>query len=35
MFAKACDLFWGREQGADQESEEVPTFTLPDLPDHD
>ena len=30
MFAKACDLLWGREQDADQESEEVPTFTLAD-----
>ena len=35
MFAKACDLFWGREQGAEQESEEVPTFTLADSSDDD
>jgi len=35
MFAKACDLLWGREQGADQESEEVPTFTLADSSDDD
>ncbi len=33
VFAKACDLSWGREQGADQESEEVPTFTLADSSD--
>ena len=32
MFAKACDLLWGREQGAEQE---VPTFTLPDSSDDD
>ncbi len=35
MFAKARDLLWGREQGADQESEEVPTFALPDFSDDD
>ena len=35
MFAKARDLLWGREQGADQESEEVPTFTLADSSDDD
>ena len=35
MFAKACDLLWGRQQGADQESEEVPTFTLADSSDDD
>ena len=31
MLATACDLLWGREQGADEENEEVPTFTLPNL----
>ena len=35
MLAKACDLLWGREQGADEENEEVPTFTLPNLSDDD
>ena len=35
MFAKARDLLWGREQGSDKESEEVPTLTLPDLSDDD
>ena len=32
MFAKARDCVWGREQGADQESEEVSTFTLATRP---
>ena len=35
MLATACDLLWGREQGADEENEEVPTFTLPNLSDDD